>query len=52
MLFIGVLLNGLQRLEIQASWQDVIKGLILIAVIATDCLMVQRKTRKVIVRND
>ena len=52
MLFIGVLFNGLQRLEIQASWQDVIKGLILIAVIATDCLMVQRKTRKVIVRND
>ncbi len=50
MLFIGVLFNGLQRLEIQASWQDVIKGLILICVIATDCLMAQKKTRKVIVR--
>lgn len=50
LLFIGVLFNGLQRLEIQASWQDVIKGAILIAVIATDCLMAQKKTRKVIVR--
>lgn len=50
-LFIGVLFNGLQRLEIQASWQDVIKGAILIAVIATDCLMAQKKTRKVIVRS-
>lgn len=50
-LFIGVLFNGLQRLEIQASWQDVIKGVILIAVIATDCLMAQKKMRKVIVRN-
>lgn len=50
MLFIGVLFNGLQRLEIQASWQDVIKGAILIAVIAIDCLMAQKKTRKTIVR--
>ncbi|MGI6236085.1 MAG: ABC transporter permease [Candidatus Excrementavichristensenella sp.] len=50
-LFIGVLFNGLQRLEIQASWQNVIKGAILVAVIATDCLMAQRKTRKVIVRS-
>ena len=50
MLFIGVLFNGLQRLEIQASWQDVIKGMILIAVIATDCLMAQKKTRRTIVR--
>lgn len=50
-LFIGVLFNGLQRLEIQASWQNVIKGAILIAVISTDCLMAQRKTRKVIVRD-
>lgn len=49
-LFIGVLFNGLQRLEIQASWQDVIKGAILIAVIATDCLMAQKKNRKTIVR--
>lgn len=50
MLFIGVLFNGLQRLEIQASWQNVIKGLILIAVIATDSLMAQKKVRKVVVR--
>lgn len=50
MLFIGVLFNGLQRLEIQASWQDVIKGAILIAVIAIDCLMAQKKTRRTIVR--
>lgn len=50
MLFIGVLFNGLQRLEIQASWQDVIKGAILIAVIAIDCLMAQKKTRKTVVR--
>lgn len=49
-LFIGVLFNGLQRLEIQASWQDVIKGVILIVVIATDSLMAQRKMRRTIVR--
>lgn len=51
-LFIGILFNGLQRLEIQASWQDVIKGAILIAVIAVDCVMAQKKTRKTIVRNN
>ena len=49
-LFIGVLFNGLQRLEIQASWQDVIKGAILILVISTDSIMAQRKIRKTIVR--
>ncbi len=43
MLLIGVLFNGLQRLEVQANWQDVIKGSILIAVVSIDALFARRK---------
>ena len=45
MLLIGVLFNGLQRLEVQANWQDVIKGAILIVVVSADALFAQRKQR-------
>jgi len=45
MLLIGVLFNGLQRLEMQANWQDVVKGAILIVVVSVDAVFTQRKQR-------
>jgi ribose transport system permease protein len=51
MLFIGVLFNGLQRMAVQANWQDVIKGSILIVVVSIDALLAQ-KTRLVHVTTD
>ena len=45
MLLIGVLFNGLQRLEVQANWQDVLKGAILIVVVSVDAVFAQRKQR-------
>lgn len=42
MLFIGVLFNGLQRLAVQANWQDVIKGSILIVVVSVDAILAQK----------
>jgi ribose transport system permease protein len=43
MLLVGVLFNGLQRLEVQANWQDVVKGLILIVVVSVDAVLAQVK---------
>jgi ribose/xylose/arabinose/galactoside ABC-type transport system permease subunit len=45
MMLIGVLFNGLQRLEVQANWQDVVKGAILIVVVSVDAVFAQRKQR-------
>jgi len=45
MLLIGVLFNGLQRLEVQANWQDVVKGAILIVVVSVDAVFTHRKQR-------
>ncbi|MEA5069980.1 MAG: ABC transporter permease [Christensenellaceae bacterium] len=45
MLLVGVLFNGLQRLEVQANWQDVVKGLILIAVVSADAVLMQIKRK-------
>ena len=45
MLLVGVLFNGLQRLEVQANWQDVVKGLILIVVVSVDAVLAQGKRK-------
>ena len=45
MLLIGVLFNGLQRLEVQANWQEVVKGAILTVVVSMDAAFAQRKHR-------
>lgn len=45
MLLIGVLFNGLQRLEVQANWQDVVKGAVLIVVVTIDAAFTQMKQR-------
>lgn len=52
MLLIGVLFNGLQRLEVQANWQDVVKGSILIAVVSLDAFFAQKKTRLTLKGNE
>ena len=43
MLLIGVLFNGLQRMEVQADWQNFIKGSILICVVSVDALFAHKK---------
>lgn len=50
MLLVGVLFNGLQRLEVQANWQDVVKGLILIVVVSVDAVLAQGKHKPTLVR--
>jgi len=50
MLLVGVLFNGLQRLEVQANWQDVVKGLILIVVVSVDAVLAQNKRKLTLVR--
>ena len=45
MLVIGVLFNALMILEVQANWQDVVKGAILIVVVSTDAVFAQRKNK-------
>ena len=52
MLFVGVLFNGLQRLEVQANWQDVIKGAILIVVVTMDALLARRKRQARLMRSE
>ena len=46
MLVIGVLFNALMILGVQANIQDVVKGAILIAVVSTDAVFAQRKSRR------
>ena len=50
MLLVGVLFNGLQRLEVQANWQDVVKGMILIVVVSVDAVLAQSKHKSTLVR--
>jgi ribose transport system permease protein len=50
MLLVGVLFNGLQRLEVQANWQDVVKGLTLIVVVSVDAVLAQSKRKITLVR--
>lgn len=50
MLLVGLLFNGLQRLEVQANWQDVVKGLILIVVVSVDAVLAQGKHKPTLVR--
>ena len=45
MLVIGVLFNALMILEVQANWQNVVKGAILIAVVSTDVVFAQKKNK-------
>ena len=50
MLVIGVLFNALLILGVQANWQDVIKGAILIIVVSVDSYFAQSKNKLRIVR--
>lgn len=45
MLVIGVLFNALMILGVQANWQDVVKGAILIIVVSADAILTFKKVR-------
>ncbi len=45
MLVIGVLFNSLMILGVQANWQDVVKGAILIAVVSVDAVFSHKKLK-------
>jgi ribose/xylose/arabinose/galactoside ABC-type transport system permease subunit len=46
MLVIGVLFNALMILGVQANWQNVLKGTILIAVVAVDAIFSKKRMKR------